>query len=66
MDHLSLCVQVNHFSITFQTLVSAAEKIDQISRVIVVLSIGDKIFSDDQSKFSCDTSIPGCSNIFGS
>ena len=35
-------------------------------RVIVVLSIGDKIFSDDQSKFSCDTSIPGCSNMLGS
>jgi len=28
-------------------------------RVVVVLSIGDKIFSDDQSKFSCDTQIPG-------
>lgn len=34
-----------------------------IFRVIVVLSIGDKIFSDEQSRFHCDTNTPGCANV---
>nr|XP_009859883.1 gap junction beta-1 protein-like [Ciona intestinalis] len=34
-----------------------------VFRVIVVLSVGDKVYSDEQSKFVCNTLQPGCDNI---
>nr|CAB3249157.1 gap junction delta-2 protein-like [Phallusia mammillata] len=34
-----------------------------IFRVIVVLSVGDKVYGDEQSKFVCNTLQPGCDNI---
>jgi len=34
-----------------------------VVRMVVVASIGDRVYNDDQSEFKCNTQQPGCTNV---